>query len=215
MRALLAVALVVVACGTQASDRPAPPAPPPLAYQRGALFVDADSALRFAACGTTAEVMVTDAPDARLREAVQAVNGALRDSLFIEFLADTTQGRVVVRDALFATSLVEGSRCDQPRPPFLWVAVGVEPFWRVTYDGSQMVIERPEPPRELVFDAKPAEVRGTLTTISGTRALGKVHDLKLGLLRETCRDGMSSAWYPYRAEVRVGDEALAGCARRW
>jgi len=41
-----------------------------------------------------------------------------------------------------------------------------------------------------------------------------VRELKLGLLRDACRDGMSDAWYPYRAEVRFGGTALRGCARR-
>jgi len=41
-----------------------------------------------------------------------------------------------------------------------------------------------------------------------------VRDLQFGLLRTACRDGMSDAWYPYRAEVRFGKMALHGCARR-
>jgi uncharacterized membrane protein len=211
---VLALALAVGACDSS----PPPPklaatAPAPV-YQRGVLLVAADSSMRFGACGTTVERTVTAHPDTRLLEAVMAVNGAIRDSLFVEVLADTTSDGLVVRETLFATSLTEGSRCDRPRAPFEWVAAGTEPFWRVTYDGTQLVLERPEPPREVVFEATPPEVRGALTTIVGHRDLDQVKEIKLGILREACRDGMSDAWFPYRAEVRVGELALAGCARR-
>ncbi len=212
----MVVALAVAACGGPAAT-PSPPAqaeaagPPRL---RGTLLVSGDSALLFVACGTVTEHPVTAPPSSLLLVAVAAVNGAVRDSLFVEFEADTARGAITARETLFATTLTGGSRCDQPRPPFEMVASGSEPYWRVTFDGAQLVLERPEPPREMVFDADPAETRGMLTTIIGRRALGKVHELKLGLLRESCRDGTSDAWYPYRAEVRVGDLALSGCARR-
>jgi uncharacterized membrane protein len=214
------VASLVLALGA-CGGPPATPSPPSAqvdaaipARLRGTLLVGADSTLRFIACGTVAERAVLAPPSSQLLQAVAAVNGAVRDSLFVEFTADTTSSAITAREALFAASLSEGTRCDRPREPFEVVALGNEPFWRVTFDGTQLVLERPEPPREMVFDAAPAETRGALTTIIGRRALGKVHELKLGLLREHCSDGMSDAWYPYRAEVRVGDLALHGCARR-
>ena len=215
MRWPAVLALAAMAC-EGANGRPAPDvagAPAP-SYERGRLLVIDDSTMRFAPCATTAEYAVLHEPASRLTEAVTAVNGAMRDSLFVELLADTARDTVVVRDVLFAASLAEGARCDSARLPFQWVALGVEPFWRVTFDGTILVLERPEPPRELVFDAQPPEVRGTLTTIVGRRALGTVHELKVGILREGCRDRMSDAWFPYRAEVRAGDIALSGCARQ-
>lgn len=208
--------LALVACGGPAAT-PSPPAQVEAAMParlRGTLLADADSTLRFIACGTVTERGVLAPPSSQLLVAITAVNGAVRDSLFVEFTADTTDSAITARETLFASALSEGSRCDRPREPFEVVAMGNEPFWRVTFDGTQLVLERPEPPREMVFEAAPAETRGTLTTIIGHRALGKVHELKLGLLRESCSDGMSDAWYPYRAEVRVGDLALHGCARR-
>jgi uncharacterized membrane protein len=211
---VLALALTVGACESSAPPAKSAATTPAPVYQRGVLLVASDSSMRFGACGTTVERTVTARPDARLLEAVAAVNGAIRDSLFVEVLADTTREGMVVHETLFATSFTDGSRCDQPRLPFEWVAAGTEPFWRVTYDGTQLVLERPEPPREVVFEGMPPEVRGTLTTIVGHRDLDQVKEIKLGLLRETCRDGMSDAWFPYRAEVRVGELALAGCARR-
>ena len=214
--AVASLIVAAVACGRPAAT-PSPPAQAEAAAParlRGTLLAGADSALLFVACGTTTERAVVAPPSSQLLLAVAAVNGGVRDSLFVEFTADTTAGVIRAVEALFAASLAEGTRCDRPREPFDVVAIGNEPFWRVTFDGTQLVLERPEPPREMVFDADPAETRGTLTTIIGRRALGKVHELKLGLLRESCSDGMSDAWYPYRAEVRVGDLALHGCARR-
>ncbi|MHB1095731.1 MAG: COG3650 family protein [Gemmatimonadaceae bacterium] len=208
--------LVAVACGGPAAT-PSPPAQAAAAAParlRGTLLAGVDSTLVFVACGTTTERAVVAPPSSQLFLAVAAVNGGVRDSLFVEFTADTTGGVIRAVETLFAASLAEGTRCDRPREPFDVVAIGNEPFWRVTFDGTQLVLERPEPPREMVFNADPAETRGALTTIIGHRALGKVHELKLGLLRESCSDGMSDAWYPYRAEVRVGDLALHGCARR-
>jgi uncharacterized membrane protein len=217
MRTAAASLLLVLATCGGPSATPSPPAKAEAATParlRGTLLADADSALRFIACGTVTERAVLAPPASQLLEAVTAVNRAVRDSLFVEFTADTSGSTITAREALFATSLAEGSRCDHPREPFEVVAMGNEPFWRVTFDGTQLVLERPEPPREMVFEAAPPETRGTLTTIIGRRALGKVHELKLGLLRESCSDGMSDSWYPYRAEVRVGDLALHGCARR-
>jgi len=206
----------LAACGGPAAT-PSPPAQVEAAAParlRGTLLAGADSTLLFVACGTVTERVVLAPPRSQLLVAVSAVNGAVRDSLFVEFSADTIGDVITARETLFATSLSEGTRCDRPREPFEVVAMGNEPFWRVTFDGTQLVLERPEPPRELVFDAAPADSRGALTTIIGRRTLGKVHELKLGLLRESCSDGMNDAWYPYRAEVRVGDLALHGCARR-
>lgn len=214
--AAASLTLVLVACGGPSAtpSRPAQTEATSAARLRGTLLAFADSTLVFVACGTVTERAVLAPPASQLLLAVTAVNGAVRDSLFVEFTADTTGDAITARETLFATSMTEGTRCDRPREPFEVVAVGNEPFWRVTFDGTQLVLERPEPPREMVFDAEPVDTRGTLTTIIGRRALGKVHELKLGLLRESCSDGMSDAWYPYRAEVRVGDLALHGCARR-
>jgi len=193
------------------SSSEAPGAPVNL---RGELLVHGDGTLAFVACGTATERTVGAPLASQLLDAVAAVNGAVRDSLWVEFSADTAHGEIVARETHFAAALTEGSRCDQPREAFDVDAVGTEPFWRVTLDSTQLVLERPEPPREMVFDAEPPETRGALTTIRARRLLGSVHELKLGLLHEPCRDGMSDAWYPYRAEVRLGELALHGCARR-
>ncbi len=214
-----AAVFALAACAAACDRKPPLPVPAATAASafarlRGTLLVRGDSALVFVACGTTAERPLRVSAASQVATAVTAVNGALRDSVWLEFVGDTTAPVIVAREALYAAPFGEGSRCDAPAPSFDVEATGNEPFWHVTLDSTQLVFERPEPPRELVFDALPPETRGTLTTIRAHRALGRVHDLTLGLLREACRDGMSDAWYPYRAELRVADLALHGCARR-
>ena len=220
-RVAVALATAVAACGVCDACDARPSTPPPAQdaavmppRMRGTLLVRDDSTLRFVACGTVTERALIAPPASQLRTAIAAVNGAVRDSLFVEFIADSARGPFTVRETLFATSVAGGSRCDRPPVPFEIVATGNEPFWRVTFDGTQLMLERPEPPRELVFDADPAIARGNLTTILGRRSLGGMHHLTLGVLRESCRDGMSDSWYPYRAEVRADGIALHGCARR-
>jgi uncharacterized membrane protein len=216
MKVVVALVLVAAAaCGKQ----PAPPAAagttvvPGPARMRGTLLAR-DSSLSLVVCGTAVERAVTTLPAAQLRDALVSVVGAEGDSMYVEFLADTTGDRLLARETLFASSLAEGSGCDRPRYPYDFEALGTEPFWHVTLDSTQLVLERPERPLELVFVADPPVTRGTLTTITAHRTEGRVRDLTLRLLRDACRDKMSDSWYPLRAEVRFGDAALRGCARR-
>jgi uncharacterized membrane protein len=212
--AALAVA-VAAACG----ETPARHVPPEAGRAAGPVRVRGtlrrrDSTLFLLACGTTVERPVTATPASQLAEALVAVTATRRDSMYVEFIADTTGGRLVARETLFASSPGEGSRCDRSRYPYDFEAVGNEPFWHVTVDGTQLVLERPERPLELAFVADAPVTRGALTTIIARRDEGRVRELKIGLLRDACRDGMSDAWYQYRAEVRFGTTALHGCARR-
>jgi uncharacterized membrane protein len=216
MKVVVALVLVAAAaCGKKTA--PSVPAGttviPGPARMRGTLLAR-DSALALVACGTVVERAVTTLPAAQLRDALVSVVGAEGDSMYVEFLADTTGDRLLARETLFASSLAEGSGCDRPRYPYDFEALGTEPFWHVTLDSTQLVLERPERPLELVFVADPPVTRGTLTTITAHRTEGRVRDLTLRLLRDACRDKMSDSWYPLRAEVRFGDAALRGCARR-
>jgi uncharacterized membrane protein len=212
---MFAASLVLAACGgatkTPRADTAQATTPVML---RGTLLARDSVTLVFVACGTTAERPVELRRFSQVTEALVAVNGAVRDSIYLELEADTAGGRVRARDARFATNFAEGARCDRPPPYFSIEATGNEPFWRVTLDGTQLVLERPEAPLEMAFVADTPVVRGGLTTILAHRDEGRVRDLQLGLLRTACRDGMSDAWYPYRAEVRFGASALHGCARR-
>ena len=108
MRAAAAsLVLALVACGGP-SATPSPPVQAEAAAParlRGTMLAGADSTLVFVACGTVTERAVAAPPSSQLLQAVAAVNGAVRDSLFVEFTADTTGGAITARETLFATSL--------------------------------------------------------------------------------------------------------------
>lgn len=140
--------------------------------------------------------------------------GGVRDSMYVEVMADTIGDRLKVRETLFATSVAEAPDCTRLRFPYSVEAVGTEPFWRVTLDSTQLVLERSENPLELTFVADAPMGRGAVTLITGHRDEGQVREIRVGLLRAPCRDGMSDAWYPYSTEVRIGFAVLRGCARR-
>lgn len=216
MKCAVALLLVVAAA---CDKKPAPPVPASTAVVPGPVrlrgtLLARDSSLVLVACGTAVERAVTTLPEAQLQDALVSVAGADGDSMYVEFVADTTGERFVARETLFASSLAEGSGCDRSRYPYDFEALGTEPFWHVTLDSAQLVLERPEAPLELAFVADPPVTRGALTTITAHRSEGRVHELTLRLWREACRDGMSDSWYPIRAEVRFGSVALRGCARR-
>ncbi len=212
---LMAAISAIAACGGSAS--PPPPdtarAASPVVLA-GTLLARDSVTLVFVACGTTAERPLEVRRGSQVVEALVSLTGAVRDSIWLEMEVDTLGGRLRAREARFAASFTEGSRCDRPRPRFAFEAFGHEPFWHATVDGSLLVLERPEAPLEIAFVADTPVVRGALTTILARRTEGRARELQLGLFRDACRDGMSDAWYPYRAEVRFGRDALHGCARR-
>ncbi len=216
MKRVAALALMVAAA---CAGKPATPVPVDSAQASGPVrmrgtLLARDSSLLLVACGTTVERPLRALPTSRLADALMLVTAGRRDSMFVEFIADTVGGTLVAREALFASALSEGSGCDRPQRVFDVEALGTEPFWHVTLDGTELVLERPEGPLEMVFVADTPVTRGALTTITAHRYEGRVRDLTFGLLRTDCRDGMSDSWYPWRAEVRFGATALHGCARR-
>lgn len=211
---LTAAVMLAMACSPDQRAMPGNSVAAPSAVLVRGTLLARKSSMVLVACGTTTERALSALPASRLAEALDAVTGGANDSMYVEAMADTAGGRVLVQETKFGTSLAEGARCDSPRRLLDVDALGTEPFWHVSVDGSQLVLERPEGPLELAFVADTPVTQGALTTITAHRDEGRVRDLSLGLLRSSCRDGMSDSWYPYRAEVRFGTTALHGCARR-
>jgi uncharacterized membrane protein len=208
--------LVVLAACAGAADKPAaePARPNGPVVLRGTLLARDSVTLAFVACGTTAERPVELRPGSRVMEAMLTVNGAVRDSVFMEVEADTSGGRLRARDARFARNFDAGSGCDRPHVMVELEATGIEPFWRVTVDGALLVLERAEAPFEIAFKADSPLVQGDLMTVLAHRADGFARELQLKILRTACHDAVGNAWYPFRAEVRFGRSAYRGCARR-
>ena len=88
-------------------------------------------------------------------------------------------------------------------------AVGNEPFWYVTLDGTHMVYGGPDRPERSVTQS-PVVMRGTTATFTGQAAQGGA--LEVTLVATECSDGMSDRTYPLVARVKVGGETLIGCA---
>ena len=88
-------------------------------------------------------------------------------------------------------------------------ALGTEPFWSVTVDGTKLVLKRPDAP-DRTFTAPGASIqpgRATWVAKASDRA-----QLTLTIFASECSDGMSDRKYPWTAEVSLLNEALRGCA---
>lgn len=223
-RALAVTLAALLACGRGEPPRAATAEPVPGAFLRGTLLARDSATLVFVACGTTRERTVVEGRFSALRAALTAVAGGVRDSAYVEVEADTADGRVTVRDTRFATSYAEGTRCDRPGSMHEWEAWGNEPFWHITVDGRDLMLERSEAPLETSFVVDSTSVNAGLTTMHASRDVPNARPewrgplperaIIFSALRADCRDGMSDAWYPYRVEIRYGKTALHGCARR-
>jgi len=90
-------------------------------------------------------------------------------------------------------------------------ALGTEPFWSVDLRDGRLTITRPDH----------AAVSGAATLVQtaansalweATAADGRT--VRLAVTVASCSDGMSDRTYPFSVDLRVGTEALKGCAAR-
>lgn len=88
-------------------------------------------------------------------------------------------------------------------------ALGNEPFWYVTMDGTTMTYGGPDRPEQRATQPSP-KIQGTTATFAGKTSAGK--PLEVTLIATECSDGMSDRTYPLVARVKVADETLTGCA---
>lgn len=88
-------------------------------------------------------------------------------------------------------------------------ALGTEPFWSVTVDGTTLTLKRPDAP-DKPFEAPGAAIQPGRATWIAKAADGA--QLTLTIYAGQCSDGMSDRSYPWVAEVALLDEALRGCA---
>lgn len=89
-------------------------------------------------------------------------------------------------------------------------AIGTEPFWSVTLDGTRLKLLRPGEP-DLVAQAPGAAIRPGQATWAATSGDGQ--RLAVTLYVSPCSDGMSDRAYPMTAEVTLGSApTLRGCA---
>ena len=89
-------------------------------------------------------------------------------------------------------------------------AIGTEPFWSLTLDGTRLKLSRPGEP-DLVAQTPGAAIRPGPATWAA--ASGDGQRLAVTLYVSPCSDGMSDRTYPMNAEVTLGSApTLRGCA---
>lgn len=89
-------------------------------------------------------------------------------------------------------------------------AIGTEPFWSLSIDGTQFKLSRPGEP-DLSAQAPGAAIRPGQATWAAASADGQ--RLAVTLYVSPCSDGMSDRAYPMTAEVTLGSApTLRGCA---
>jgi len=188
---------------------PAPPAPAapvatPEVRMRGQLVIGKDG-YGITLCGETTQRIVGLGAQANALVGEMAAKGARE--FFVDGFgnAPADTGGDIARIERAST---EGPGCDATEPPFLFKAVGTEPFWSVTLAEGQLRLARPETPEQSgPFAGSPmmGEHRTFTTTTSG----GPV---TLRFDHATCSDGMSDALYGWTATLRADEKDWKGCA---
>lgn len=93
--------------------------------------------------------------------------------------------------------------------PVAFHALGTEPFWSASVDGTTLVWSTPEQPSGVTVPVTRSDGHG-VTTYKGVIA---DQPLTLEVRRETCSDGMSDRVYPLSVKCRLGADSQVGCAR--
>lgn len=87
--------------------------------------------------------------------------------------------------------------------------LGTEPFWSVSFEGSELVYSGLDRPEQRAPRPEPA-ITGTVATWTTTTDAGNL--LVVTLTETECSDGMSDRTYPLTARVEISGEILNGCA---
>ena len=90
-------------------------------------------------------------------------------------------------------------------------ALGTEPFWSVDLKDGRLTITRPDH-AAVSGAATLAQAGPGSATWQAKAADGRT--VRLAVTVAACSDGMSDRTYPLSVDLRVGDEALKGCASR-
>jgi len=87
--------------------------------------------------------------------------------------------------------------------------LGTEPFWNVTFDGSEITYTGLDRPTQVAPRGEPT-LSGQAASWTAQTDAGNA--LVVTLTVEECSDGMSDRTYPLSAEVVIAGETLHGCA---
>ena len=175
-------------------------------------------AVRCSECGSKEVSWVVDETGGEVRRIYEQLASQPYQELFFEFLAERRPApesgfgadypdSVVVRKVRRAEA--EGWGCREDLTAVEIRAFGVEPFWSLKVRASGITLER----LELQVSTEWPPARAAL--IGGTilyRTEGDSGSLELTLVEERCIDAMAGSLFAYRAEVRLGEQILTGCA---
>nr|WP_294168639.1 hypothetical protein [uncultured Sphingomonas sp.] len=94
-----------------------------------------------------------------------------------------------------------------PPPPTgqLYVALGTEPFWRLTMNSAEIVFTEANAPGVQIAQPTPPPVVGTAGETYRTPRIN------LNIVQGACSDGMSSRSYPDKVQVTVDGRTFQGC----
>ncbi|ESQ80423.1 COG3650 family protein [Asticcacaulis sp. YBE204] len=87
--------------------------------------------------------------------------------------------------------------------------IGTEPFWSLMLKETDMTLERPDHPDQVV-PRHPFEINKDKDGAARAELISD--EISLTLIAQNCSDGMSDRIYPLTAEATVGDEVFKGCA---
>lgn len=94
-----------------------------------------------------------------------------------------------------------------PPPPTgpLYVALGTEPFWRLTMNSAEIVFTEANAPGVQIAQPTPRPIIGVAGEIYQTPRIN------VNVVHAQCSDGMSDRIYPDKVQVRVDGRAFEGC----
>ena len=209
----------VPAATAPAASPSEPPAESSLALKRGMLSLGTEQTT-FQPCGEDARLWVIDQTAGVLSETF--ANESKPIELFVEAhgeraptppeisAARAYPGAFILEEVLYATPPSEAGGCNEPRPAYVVVARGNEPFWSVEVKDDKLIWRQPDDPKELTFDAIEGEdAEGTV----GYTGSSQGHAIELFVAAQPCRDSMSGAYFAYSARATFDGKALEGCAR--
>ena len=115
--------------------------------------------------------------------------------------------RNIVTIAAFALA---GCMTEPPLPPpppsgDVYVALGTEPFWRLTINSSEIVFTEANAPGRQIAQPAPRPIIGVAGEIYQTPRIN------VNIVHAPCSDGMSDRTYPDKVQVRVDGRAFEGC----
>lgn len=109
-----------------------------------------------------------------------------------------------------ASLLLAGCLAPPPPPPppppgGVYVALGTEPFWRLTINQQEMVFTEANAPGVQIAQPTPRVIIGVAGEIYETSRIG------VNIVHARCSDGMSDRVYTDKVQVRIDERRFEGC----